>query len=138
MSQRVGIVRPFAELAGQGHIEPPIERQALDIHDLRAELAPLTPAAIKAAGSQTIAAGLTADTKFMAAAKSAGLDKTLAGPGPYTVFVPDDAAFAKLPAGTLDSLGVEGRRRSRSKYGAKRPKAGAADAGAKAKGGDKK
>jgi small subunit ribosomal protein S12 len=40
--------------------------------------------------------------------------------------------------GTLDSLGVDGRRRSRSKYGAKRPKAGAADAGAKAKGGDKK
>ena len=32
--------------------------------------------------------------------------------------------------GTLDSLGVEGRRRSRSKYGAKRPKAGAAAAGA--------
>jgi small subunit ribosomal protein S12 len=41
--------------------------------------------------------------------------------------------------GTLDSLGVDGRRRSRSKYGAKRPKAGAADAGAKGKGkGDKK
>jgi uncharacterized surface protein with fasciclin (FAS1) repeats len=60
-----------------------------------------TPAATKAAGSQTIAAGLAADTKFMAAAKSAGLDKTLAGPGPYTVFVPDDAAFAKLPAGTI-------------------------------------
>ena len=29
----------------------------------------------------------------MAAAKAAGLDKTLAGPGPYTVLVPDDAAF---------------------------------------------
>jgi uncharacterized surface protein with fasciclin (FAS1) repeats len=60
-----------------------------------------TPAATKAAGSQTIAAGLAADSKFMAAAKSAGIDKTLAGPGPYTVFVPDDAAFAKLPAGTI-------------------------------------
>jgi len=62
-----------------------------------------TPAAAKAAGSQTIAAGLSTDSKFMAAAKSAGLDKTLAGPGPYTVFVPDDAAFAKLPAGTIDN-----------------------------------
>ena len=31
--------------------------------------------------------------RFMAAAKAAGLDQTLAGPGPYTVFVPDDAAF---------------------------------------------
>jgi uncharacterized surface protein with fasciclin (FAS1) repeats len=60
-----------------------------------------TPAATKAAGSQTIAAGLATDSKFMAAAKSAGIDKTLAGPGPYTVFVPDDAAFAKLPAGTI-------------------------------------
>jgi small subunit ribosomal protein S12 len=37
--------------------------------------------------------------------------------------------------GTLDSLGVDGRRRSRSKYGAKRPKAGAE---AEAKGGKKK
>jgi len=62
-----------------------------------------TPAAAKAAGSKTIATGLAADSKFMAAAKSAGLDKTLAGPGPYTVFVPDDDAFAKLPAGTIDN-----------------------------------
>ena len=36
------------------------------------------------------------------AAKAAGLDATLAGPDPYTVFVPDDQAFAKLPAGTLE------------------------------------
>src|SRR4029077_10767236 len=36
--------------------------------------------------------------------------------------------------GTLDSLGVDGRRRSRSKYGAKRPKGGAAGTGAKPKG----
>jgi uncharacterized surface protein with fasciclin (FAS1) repeats len=60
-----------------------------------------TPAAAKAAGGQTIAAGLPATSQFMAAARSAGIDRTLAGPGPYTVFVPDDAAFAKLPAGTL-------------------------------------
>jgi uncharacterized surface protein with fasciclin (FAS1) repeats len=60
-----------------------------------------TPAAAKAAGGKTIAAGLASDAQFMAAAKAAGIDKTLAGPGPYTVFVPDDAAFAKLPAGTV-------------------------------------
>ena len=35
--------------------------------------------------------------------------------------------------GSLDSLGVDGRRRSRSKYGAKRPKAGAAGGGGAAK-----
>ncbi|MES2120105.1 MAG: fasciclin domain-containing protein [Pseudomonadota bacterium] len=52
-----------------------------------------TPAAEKVAGDKTIAAGLPADSKFMAAAKAAGLDQTLAGPGPYTVLVPDDAAI---------------------------------------------
>jgi len=62
-----------------------------------------TPQAQKAAGTQTIAAGLTADSRFMAAAKSAGLDQTLAGPGPYTVLVPEDSAFDKAPAGTFDA-----------------------------------
>ncbi|HKX92687.1 MAG TPA: fasciclin domain-containing protein [Sphingomicrobium sp.] len=62
-----------------------------------------TPEARKAAGSKTIAAGLTQDTRFMAAAKAAGLDQTLAGPNPYTVLVPDDAAFAKAPEGMLDT-----------------------------------
>ena len=62
-----------------------------------------TPEAQKAAGTKTIAAGLTANGKFMAAAKAAGLDQTLAGAGPYTVLVPDDAAFDKAPAGTFDA-----------------------------------
>src|SRR3954447_48393 len=61
-----------------------------------------TPKAAKAAGDKTIAAGLAQNSRFMAAAKAAGLDQTLAGPGPYTVFVPDDAAFNGAPAGTLD------------------------------------
>jgi uncharacterized surface protein with fasciclin (FAS1) repeats len=39
-----------------------------------------------------------------AALKAAGLVTTLEGPGPFTVFAPTDAAFAKLPAGTVDSL----------------------------------
>lgn len=59
--------------------------------------------AAKAAGNKTIAAGLEGQAKFMAAAKAAGLDQTLAGPGPYTVIVADDAAFNALPAGTYDS-----------------------------------
>ncbi len=41
---------------------------------------------------------------FLKAAEAAGLLSTLQKPGPYTVFVPTDAAFAKLPAGTLDDL----------------------------------
>ena len=52
----------------------------------------------------TIASGLAQDSKFLAAAKSAGLDATLAGPGPYTVLAPNNAAFDKLPAGTLENL----------------------------------
>lgn len=62
-----------------------------------------TEKAQKVAGTKTIAAGLAANSRFMAAAKTAGLDQTLAGPGPYTVFVPDDAAFNSAPAGTLDA-----------------------------------
>jgi uncharacterized surface protein with fasciclin (FAS1) repeats len=62
-----------------------------------------TPAAQKAAGNKTIAAGLNANGKFMAAAKAAGLDQTLAGPGPYTLFAPDDAAIDGAPAGTFDA-----------------------------------
>jgi uncharacterized surface protein with fasciclin (FAS1) repeats len=62
-----------------------------------------TPEAQKAAGTKTIAAGLAQNGRFLAAAKAAGLDQTLAGPGPYTVLVPDDAAFDKAPAGTFDT-----------------------------------
>lgn len=62
-----------------------------------------TSEAKQAAGNKTIAAGLDANGKFMAAAKAAGLDQTLAGPGPYTVIVADDAAFTALPAGTYDN-----------------------------------
>ena len=60
--------------------------------------------AVKAAGDKTIAAGLDPNSSFFKAAKAAGLDATLAGPGPYTVIVPDDAAFAKLPQGTMDNM----------------------------------
>lgn len=62
-----------------------------------------TPEAQKAAGTKVISAGLAQDQKFMAAAKAAGLDQTLAGAGPYTVLVPDDGAFDKAPAGTFDN-----------------------------------
>ena len=66
--------------------------------------APKSEAAKEAAGDATIANGLGDATKFAAAAKQAGLDATLAGPGPYTILVPNDAAFDKLPAGALDTL----------------------------------
>ncbi len=43
-------------------------------------------------------------TTLVAAVKAAGLVDTLAGPGPFTVFAPVNAAFAALPAGTVDTL----------------------------------
>ena len=43
-------------------------------------------------------------TTLVAAVKAAGLVDTLKGPGPFTVFAPTDAAFAKVPKATLDAL----------------------------------
>lgn len=41
---------------------------------------------------------------LVAALKAAGLVETLSGKGPFTVFAPNDAAFAKLPKGTVEGL----------------------------------
>ncbi|AZI42739.1 fasciclin domain-containing protein [Deinococcus psychrotolerans] len=60
-----------------------------------------------AQGTDTIASIVTKDAQFstlLAALKAAGLDKTLAGKGPFTVFAPTNAAFAKIPKATLDAL----------------------------------
>lgn len=43
-------------------------------------------------------------TTLVAAVKAAGLVETLSGAGPFTVFAPTNAAFTKLPAGTVDTL----------------------------------
>lgn len=43
-------------------------------------------------------------TTLVSAVAAAGLAETLAGKGPFTVFAPTNAAFAKLPAGTVETL----------------------------------
>jgi uncharacterized surface protein with fasciclin (FAS1) repeats len=43
-------------------------------------------------------------TTLVAAVKAAGLVETLSGAGPFTVFAPTNAAFNRLPAGTVDTL----------------------------------
>jgi uncharacterized surface protein with fasciclin (FAS1) repeats len=43
-------------------------------------------------------------TTLIAAVQAAGLVETLSGPGPFTVFAPTNDAFAKLPAGTVETL----------------------------------
>ena len=60
--------------------------------------------AAEAAGDKSLASGLGDNTRFAAAIKAAGLEGALAGPTPYTVLVPTDAAFAKLPAGAAEEL----------------------------------
>ncbi|MFO1142325.1 MAG: fasciclin domain-containing protein [Amaricoccus sp.] len=60
----------------------------------RAAEADIVDTAVAAGQFNTLAAALT----------EAGLVETLKGPGPFTVFAPTDAAFAKLPAGTVETL----------------------------------
>lgn len=50
------------------------------------------------------AANSSDHTTLVAAVKAAGLAETLSGTGPFTVFAPTNAAFDKLPAGTVDNL----------------------------------
>ena len=51
-----------------------------------------------------VAVGSADHTTLVAAVKAAGLVETLQSAGPFTVFAPVNAAFAKLPAGTVDYL----------------------------------
>lgn len=53
-----------------------------------------------------VATAIAADdfNTLVAAVKAAGLVETLQSPGPFTVFAPTDAAFAKLPDGTVENL----------------------------------
>ena len=62
-----------------------------------------TPAAAPATVVD-IAVGSPDHSTLVAAVKAAGLVETLSGAGPFTVFAPTNAAFAALPAGTVDNL----------------------------------
>jgi uncharacterized surface protein with fasciclin (FAS1) repeats len=63
-------------------------------------------ASVRAAGSDIVDTAVSAGQfKTLATALgAAGLVETLKGPGPFTVFAPTDDAFAKLPAGTVETL----------------------------------
>ena len=63
-------------------------------------------AAASAGGKDIVDTAVSAGqfNTLAAALQGAGLVDTLKGPGPFTVFAPTDAAFAKLPAGTVENL----------------------------------
>jgi uncharacterized surface protein with fasciclin (FAS1) repeats len=69
-------------------------------------IASISSAPARAAGADIVDTAVAAGQfKTLAAAlDGAGLVSILKGPGPFTVFAPTDAAFAKLPAGTVDGL----------------------------------
>jgi uncharacterized surface protein with fasciclin (FAS1) repeats len=63
-----------------------------------------TPAPVAAPTIVELAAGNADLSTLVTAVTAAGLVETLSGPGPFTVFAPPNAAFAALPAGTVESL----------------------------------
>jgi uncharacterized surface protein with fasciclin (FAS1) repeats len=67
---------------------------ALSLAAISAQAKDIVDTAVAAGNFKTLAAALTA----------AGLVDTLKGPGPFTVFAPTDAAFAKIPKADLDAL----------------------------------
>lgn len=69
-------------------------------------LVPTVPATAGQPKGNIVAAAMTSDQHqtLVAAVKAGGLVDTLASKGPFTVFAPTDAAFAKLPDGTVDTL----------------------------------
>ncbi len=62
------------------------------------------PAPVEAKDIVDTAIGAGSFTTLIAAVQAAGLEATLRGPGPFTVFAPTDAAFDALPPGTIENL----------------------------------
>jgi len=84
----------------------PFARLAVAVSTLALVFGSATPARTADAKKDIVDTAIQAGsfTTLAKALTAAGLVETLKGPGPFTVFAPTDAAFAKLPAGTLDAL----------------------------------
>jgi uncharacterized surface protein with fasciclin (FAS1) repeats len=78
---------------------PPLAACTMDGSTGRAASSPRASATVV-----DLAAASPAHTILVAAVQAAGLVDTLAGQGPFTVFAPTDAAFARLPSGTVETL----------------------------------
>ena len=73
---------------------PTLASAQTSTHKEKAPMRNIVEIAVEAGSFKTLVAAVTA----------AGLAETLQGTGPFTVFAPTDAAFAKLPAGTVEGL----------------------------------
>jgi transforming growth factor-beta-induced protein len=81
-------------------------KSAAVVHRTAARGHVLTSAAVRPQQKDVVDTAVSAGSfkTLVAAVKAAGLVETLKGEGPFTVFAPTDEAFAKLPAGTVESL----------------------------------
>jgi uncharacterized surface protein with fasciclin (FAS1) repeats len=100
VSHRLTLVAAAAALALAAGTVMPVSAESMSEKTVEVGGAPMYP-------SKNIvqnAVNSKDHTTLVAAVKAAGLVDTLSGPGPFTVFAPTNEAFAKLPAGTVDSL----------------------------------
>jgi uncharacterized surface protein with fasciclin (FAS1) repeats len=100
MSKRFTLIAAAAALALAAGAAAPLSAESMSEKTVNVGGAPMYP-------SKNIiqnAVNSKDHTTLVAAVKAAGLVDTLSGPGPFTVFAPTNAAFAKLPAGTVDTL----------------------------------
>lgn len=100
MSKRFTLLAAAAALALTATVTAPLAADAMSEKTVNVGGAPMYP-------SKNIiqnAVNSKDHTTLVAAVKAAGLVDTLSGPGPFTVFAPTNAAFAKLPPGTVDNL----------------------------------
>jgi uncharacterized surface protein with fasciclin (FAS1) repeats len=100
MSKRFALLASAAVLAVAAMTSVPAYAQSMSEKTVTVGGAPMYP-------SKNIvqnAVNSKDHTTLVAAVKAAGLVDTLSGPGPFTVFAPVNAAFTKLPAGTVESL----------------------------------
>jgi len=100
MSKRFALLAAAAALALTASVTAPLAAETMSEKTVNVGGAPMYP-------SKNIvqnAVNSKDHTTLVAAVKAAGLVDTLSGPGPFTVFAPTNAAFSKLPAGTVDNL----------------------------------
>ncbi|MGQ0682500.1 fasciclin domain-containing protein [Bradyrhizobium sp.] len=99
MSKRIALLSAaaFAALALTATVAAPVSAQEKTVMVGGAAMFPSKNIIQNAVNSKD-------HTTLVAAVKAAGLVGTLEGKGPFTVFAPTNAAFGKLPAGTVDTL----------------------------------